>query len=140
MANFNYNCIQIGGRLTDKPKLQITASGKKMCRFSIATNQKVGGESRTDYFNFVAWEQKAEFISGYFDKGSSIFVVGKLENYTYQDQSGASRYGVQIKVDNAHFVDKKSEMPSSQNQPTSSPNFGYSDSNLEEFKEEDLPF
>ena len=141
MANFNYNCLMIGGRLTDKPKLQTTASGKKMCRFSVAVNSKAGEDTRTDYFTAVAWEQKAEFVSKFFDKGSSIFITGRVENYSWTDQMGITRYGIQIKVSEAHFVDKKCEMPGFGGIQTESAQFsGDGVSDLEDLKEEELPF
>ena len=33
MANFNFNKVIIGGRLTADPELKSTASGKKVCSF-----------------------------------------------------------------------------------------------------------
>ena len=50
MANFNYNEIHLGGRLTERPQLQTTATGKAVCRFTICVNKKNNGKERADFF------------------------------------------------------------------------------------------
>jgi single-strand DNA-binding protein len=111
MANFNYNEIHLGGRVTEKPQLQTTASGKAVCRFNICVNKKIGDRSRADFFTVQVWESRAEFVTKFFDKGSSIYVVGELVNTQWTDQQGVKRYGVQVNAKEVCFVDKKMEMP-----------------------------
>ena len=85
MANFNFNKVMLGGRLTADPELRQTQSGISNVRFSIAVNRRFQRQdqnadpnapqkSDADFFNVVAWRQTAEFVARYFRKGSSIFV------------------------------------------------------------------
>lgn len=137
MANFNYNEIHLGGRLTERPQLQTTATGKAVCRFTICVNKKSGGKERADFFTVQVWESRAEFVTKYFDKGSSIYVVGELVNTQWTDQQGVKRYGVQVNAKEVHFVDKKAEMPTEQTAPTEYP----PPMEMPELAdEEDLPF
>ena len=72
MANFNFNKVILGGRLTADPELRQNPSGIAVTSFSIAVNRrysKNASEQQTDFFNVVAWRQNAEFISRYFRKG-----------------------------------------------------------------------
>ncbi|MBR6769006.1 MAG: single-stranded DNA-binding protein [Clostridia bacterium] len=114
MANFNFNKVILGGRLTADPELRQNPSGIAVTSFSIAVNRrysKNASEQQTDFFNVVAWRQNAEFISRYFRKGSSICVVGTIQNRSWTDQQGQKRYATDIIVDEAHFVDSKGEGP-----------------------------
>lgn len=119
MANFNFNKIILGGRLTADPELKTTPSGISVTTFSIAVNKRVkeGEEAQADFFNVTAWRQTAEFITRYFRKASSICVVGELHNKSWVDQQGQKRYATEIVASEAFFVDAKSEMPQAAQAP-----------------------
>ena len=74
MANFNFNKVILGGRLTVEPELKQTTSGIPVISFSVAVNRRVAKntEQKADFINCRAWRERAEFISRYFHKGSSI--------------------------------------------------------------------
>lgn len=112
MANFNLSMALIGGRLTQDPELKTTPSGVSVCSFTVAVNRKPGkdGESKADFINCTAWRQTAEFISKYFHKSSSIFVEGTLQQRSWETQDGQKRTVLEVQVDDARFVDSKSEM------------------------------
>ena len=112
MANFNLSMALIGGRLTQDPELKTTPSGVSVCSFTVAVNRKPGkdGESKADFINCTAWRQTAEFISKYFHKSSSIFVQGALQQRSWETQDGQKRTVLEVQVDDARFVDSKSEM------------------------------
>lgn len=149
MANFNFNKVILGGRLTADPELRQNPSGIAVTSFSIAVNRrysKNASEQQTDFFNVVAWRQNAEFISRYFRKGSSICVVGTIQNRSWTDQQGQKRYATDIIVDEAHFVDSKGEGPAMGGYTPDSyqtPGFA-SDAGAPRFEEmsndDDLPF
>ena len=117
MANFNFNKVILGGRLTADPELKTTQSGIAVVSFSIAVNRRYtkssAQQSETDFFNVTAWRQTAEFVSRYFKKGSSICVVGTIQNNKWTDQQGATRYRTDIVADEVMFVDSRSESGSS---------------------------
>ncbi len=115
MANFNLNKVILGGRLTGDPVLKVTPTGVQVCNFAVAVNRrftdKATGKSEADFFNCTAWRQTAEFVSRYFRKASSICVVGSIQTREWVDQTGQKRFATEIVVDEACFVDAKSEMP-----------------------------
>ena len=117
MANFNFNKVILGGRLTADPELKTTQSGIAVVTFSVAVNRRFtrnsAQQSETDFFNVTAWRQTAEFVSRYFKKGSSICVVGTIQNNKWTDQQGATRYRTDIVADEVMFVDSRSESGSS---------------------------
>ena len=115
MANFNFNKVILGGRLTADPELKTTPSGIAVTSFTVAVNrrygQKNGEDAQSDFFNVTAWRQTAEFITRYFRKASSICVVGTLQTRSWVDQNGQKRFATEIVADEAYFVDAKSESP-----------------------------
>lgn len=149
MANFNFNKVIIGGRLTADPELKTTPNGIAVTSFSVAVNRRTSksseGQTQTsDFLNAVAWRNQAEFISRYFKKGSSICLTGQLQTRKWTDQQGNNRYATEIVVDEVFFVDSKSEGP----QGNSSDNMGApafsTGDNAPEFEvmsgDQDLPF
>lgn len=136
MANLNFNKVFIGGRLTADPELKTTPSGISVTSFSVAVNRytKPGEEQKTDFFNCTAWRGLAEFISRNFHKGSSIMIVGSLQNRNWTDNDGKKRYATDILVDEAKFVDSRTDELKAEPNP-------YTETHLEEIPDnEDLPF
>lgn len=111
MANFNFNKVILGGRLTSDIELKQTTSGISVCTFSLAVNRKTGKdqEQKTDFIDCQAWRQTAEFLSRYFKKGSSLCIVGQLQKSDWTDKDGNKRYKTEVIVDEAMFVDSKNE-------------------------------
>lgn len=108
MANFNFNKVILGGRLVATPELKQTPTGTAVTSFSIAVNRK-GKRDTTDFIDCVAWKSSAEFITKYFGKGSSICIVGSLQKREWTDNNGNKRYATEVIVDEANFVDGKSD-------------------------------
>lgn len=151
MANFNLNKVILGGRLTAEPELKTTPQGISVSSFSIAVNRSYArpGENPTaDFINCVAWRSTAEFISKYFHKGSSICVVGSIQTRSWNDQQGQKRYATEVVIDEAKFVDSKSESMSHGGAPSYAdavaPAFSSDAADAPKFEEmendDDLPF
>lgn len=149
MANFNFNKVVIGGRLTADPELKTTPNGVSVCTFSVAVNRpraKEGSQS-SDFFTVTAWRTTAEFITRYFRKASSICIIGALQNRTWE-KDGQKHYATEIMADEVYFVDSRDEMPIQANAPTGTeaqtyiPQAYVQDTpKFEEIKDdEDLPF
>jgi single-strand DNA-binding protein len=110
MANFSFNKVIIGGRLTAEPELKTTQSGLSVVSFSVAVNRKVkqGEEQKADFFSVTAWKQTAEHISRWFHRGSSICIVGQLQNSSWE-KDGQKHYKTEIIADEVFFVDSKND-------------------------------
>jgi single-strand DNA-binding protein len=132
-ANFNFNKVIIGGRLTSDPELKQTQSGIAVATFSVAVNRKAK-QGESDFFNVTAWRQTAELIARYFHKGSSICIVGSLQNSSWTDQNKQKHYRTDIVADEVNFVDSKSD--------DAQPSYGQQTApKFEEIKTDDnLPF
>lgn len=110
MANLNLNKTILGGRLTADVELKQTGNGISVCSFNLAVNRRrVKDKQETDFITCVAWRQTAEFIAKYFKKGSSLCVVGNIQVRKWTDQDGKERFATEVIVDEAMFVDSKSD-------------------------------
>lgn len=113
MANFNFNKVILGGRLTADPELKTTPSGVSVTSFCIAVNKPArNGEAGESLFlNCTAWRGTAEFVTRYFRRASSICVIGSLSENRWTDRNGIARKENFVQVDEVFFVDAKAEMP-----------------------------
>lgn len=110
MAN-DLNRVTLIGRLVREPELKTISSGVAVVNFSIANNRtfKVNGEKQENvsFFNCIAWSKLGELISKYCHKGSQVAIEGRLQQKTWEDQSGNKRSAVEIVVDNCQFLTQK---------------------------------
>lgn len=117
MAN-DINRVYLIGRLTRDPELTYTQGGTSKCNFSIANNKSytVQNERKdaVSYFNIIAWGKPGEVIAQYVKKGQRIALEGRLQQRTWQDQSGQKRSVVEIVLETFQFIEKgerKEEQP-----------------------------
>ena len=97
------NKVQLIGNLGNAPEIVNLESGKKLAKFSIATNESyknAQGEKvqDTQWHNLVAWGKTAEIIENYVNKGSEIAIEGKLTSRSYDDKDGVKRYITEVVV------------------------------------------
>lgn len=95
------NKVQLIGNLGNKPEILILDSGKKLAKFSLATNEiykNAQGEKITDtqWHNIVAWNKTAEIIEMYLDKGNEVMIEGKLTTRNYENSEGEKRYITEV--------------------------------------------
>ena len=151
MANFNFNKVILGGRLTADPELKQTQSSIPFVNFSIAVNRRGSKDAarEADFFNVTAWRSSAELVAKYFRKGSSICVVGSLQNRSWTDQQGQKRTVTDVIADEIMFVDSRSEGPNADTQQYtpdaySTPSFSSNSASAPNFEvvesDDDLPF
>lgn len=147
MANFNFNKVILGGRISSEVETKQTPNGVPVCTFSIAVNRKPSkdGQTQADFFNCTAWRQTAELIGKYFKKGSSICVVGSLQNRTWTDNNGQKRYATDIIIDEVQFVDSKNDaQQTGSSRPTNYMPEAYTSPQMAKFEDikqdVDLPF
>lgn len=130
------NKTQFTGRITANPELKQTQSGVAVCSFTLAV-KRPRVKDKTDFINFVAWRNQAEFVCRYFKKGDAMEVSGSLIPQKYKDQSGKTRVAYEIECDDVSFCltnGKSDETEQPQFTPQAEPQF-------EEIKDDgDLPF
>lgn len=100
----NMNEIKFIGRLGKDPEVRYTKTGKAVATFSVAVPRDYapqGQEPITDFFNIVAWGILAEFCGNNLAKGLRVFVLGRVQNRSYDDKNGQKRWTTEV---TAEFV------------------------------------
>lgn len=100
MAQFSKNHVTLIGNLGMDPETKVLESGRKLCRFTLATSetytdaegQKV---NETTWHNVVAWNQTAIFAET-LKKGNGVILEGKIVYRAYEDKHGVTKYVTEI--------------------------------------------
>lgn len=98
----NFNKALVLGNVTRDPELRTTPSGQNVCSFGVATNrfykdQSGARQQAAEFHNIVAWGRLAEICHQYLKKGSLVFIEGRIQTRSWQDQnSGQKRYRTEI--------------------------------------------
>ncbi|SDR97475.1 single-stranded DNA-binding protein [Christiangramia echinicola] len=95
------NTVQLIGHVGNEPEIVNLDSGKKLAKFSVATNESyknAKGEKITDtqWHNIIAWGKTAELIENYVPKGKEVGIEGKLTSRSYEDKDGVKRYITEV--------------------------------------------
>lgn len=106
------NKVQLIGHLGNVPEIKKTDSGKKLAKFSIATDENYRnseGEkvTETTWHNLIAWGKLADIAEKYLQKGSEVVVEGKLINRSYNDKAGVKKYISEVQVNEMLMVGGK---------------------------------
>ena len=101
LMNTLRNKVQLIGNLGNDPEIITLDSGKKLAKFSIATNESYKntmGEKVTDtqWHNVIAWNKTAEIIEKYVTKGNEIAIEGKLTSRSYESKEGEKKYITEV--------------------------------------------
>lgn len=104
----NLNKVILCGRVTKEPEILSTASGKKVAKISLATNQFMGKdkEPKTVFHNLVAWGTTADVAEKYVTKGQEIMIEGHIDNRTYKKKDGSNGYISEVIVENLQLGNK----------------------------------
>jgi len=108
------NKVQLIGNLGNAPEVRTLEGGKKMARFSIATNESyrnAKGEkiTETQWHNIIAWGKVAEIAEKYLTKGKEVVVEGKLVNHSYTDKDGNKKYSTEVQVNELLMLGEKAK-------------------------------
>lgn len=109
------NKVQLIGNLGNAPEIKSIESGKKMARFSIATNENyrnLKGEkvTETTWHNLVAWGKVAELAEKFLQKGNEVVIEGKLINRSYTDKDGIKKYISEVQVNELLLLNSKPQV------------------------------
>ncbi len=108
------NHVQLIGNIGQEPTITNLESGKKVARFSIATNEHYKnnkGEKvqSTDWHTVVAWGKTAGIIENYVGKGKEIAITGKLRTRTYTTDDGNQRYVTEVEAKEILLLGNKND-------------------------------
>ena len=106
------NKVQLIGNLTRDPELKFTPSEIAVCTFSVATNRQWTtdqGEKKdeADFHRIVAWRKLAEICGQLLKKGRKVYVEGRLQTRSWQDQEGVTKYMTEVVISDMILLDSR---------------------------------
>jgi single-strand DNA-binding protein len=107
------NKVMLIGNVGRDPEMRYTQSGEAVTSFSVATNRRWNGadgqrHEETEWHNIVAWGKLAEQCNEYLTKGRSVYVEGRLQTRSWDDQaSGQKRFRTEIIANTMQMLDSR---------------------------------
>ena len=96
------NKVILVGTLGADPDSKLVSSGDSMTILSVATSEEWNDretgqkQQKTEWHRVVIFGKLAEIASTYLQKGSQVYLEGKLQTRKWQDQSGQDRYSTEV--------------------------------------------
>jgi len=141
------NKVILVGNLGQKPDMKYTQSNTAVANLSLATSEswkdKDSGDlkTKTEWHRVVYFGKLAEIAEQYLDKGSKVYIEGKLQTRKWQDQAGNDRYTTEVLGQELTMLDSRGDSSGSSFENNNS---GMSEEDVNqdngEFSEEDIPF
>lgn len=106
------NKVILVGNLGRDPELRYTQGGAAVANFSLATNERWrdnDGEQqeRTEWHRITVWGKTAENCAQYLQKGSSVYIEGRLETREWEDKDGNKRWTTNIIARTVQFLGRR---------------------------------
>lgn len=103
------NKVILLGRLGKDPEVTYTQGGTAKATMSIATEnvwKDAAGvaQKKTNWNRLVAWGKLAEICCTMLQKGSMIYVEGRLETRDYQDQAGTKKFITEVVLESMKLL------------------------------------
>jgi len=113
MAVFgDLNEAQVIGNITQDLEVRYTTGGSAVTNFSVATNRSFRKRDSEEwqeevaFHNIVVWGKDAEFMSQRARKGTRVYVRGRLQTRSWEDQDGKKNYRTEIVADKVILLDR----------------------------------
>lgn len=105
----SFNKVHILGNLGADPELRYTQNQVPVATLSVATTEyrkTADGtpQNITEWHRVVVWNKQAENCQKYLKKGRTVFIEGRLQTRSWEDQSGVKKYTTEIVAQNVQFV------------------------------------
>ena len=97
------------GRLGKDPEVKTLSNGSKIASFSVATSEKYKDKSgedqeKTEWHNIVLFRSLADLAEKYLSKGKEVYIEGKIQTRSWDDNDGNKRYATEIVGSNINFI------------------------------------
>ncbi len=117
------------GRLGSDPEVKTVSSGQTVCRLSVATSENWTDrdgqkQERTEWHRVVVWGRMAEVCGQHLAKGRQVYVEGRLQTRSWEDQQGQKKYTTEIVATTVQFLGGNDRAQSQSGHSMGSQDFG----------------
>ena len=98
---YSLNRAQLIGNITVDPEVRALPNGQRVANFSLATNRRYTDSAGVqqdvpEYHNVVMFGKLAEIAEQYIHKGNKLYVEGRIQTRSWEDQAGQKKYKTEI--------------------------------------------
>lgn len=118
------NSVVLVGRLARDPELRVIPQTEtSVTNFTVAVDRPYSKdkEKTADFIRCVCYGKQAEFCERYFTKGKMIGIQGRIQERSYQDKNGETKYITEVIANNIEFVGGKGDSPAGSSDYGSAP-------------------
>lgn len=110
------NKVILVGNLGSDPTLRYTPNQTAVCNFNIATSERFTNkegekETRTEWHRIVTWARLAEICNEYLKKGKQVYIEGRLQTRSWEDQNGNKKYTTEVVATNMVMLGRVGDAP-----------------------------
>ena len=140
------NKVILIGRLVRDPEVRYSQgeNATAVARYTLAVDRRFNrnnDEQTADFINCVAFGRAGEFAEKYFQKGTKIAVVGRIQTGSYTNKDGVKIYTTDVIVEEQEFAESKNNGSDSNNNDRPAPRAGDDGfMNIPDGIDEELPF
>ncbi|MBI2767132.1 MAG: single-stranded DNA-binding protein [Chloroflexi bacterium] len=108
------NKVMLIGNAGRDAELRYTANGTAQAQFTLAVNNRRKGssgewEDQTEWFNIVFWAEQAERLSQYITKGKQLYIEGRLQTRSWDDDQGQKHYRTEVIGNHLEFLGSRND-------------------------------
>ena len=111
------NKVILVGNVGQDPEIRYTGdvnNGTKVATIRLATTERYRDrnnnlQEHTEWHNVVAWRGQADLVEKYVKKGTQLYIEGRLRSRTWEDQTGAKRYAIDIVADTIQLLGRRQD-------------------------------
>lgn len=109
---YSLNKVQLIGNITMDPETRVLPSGQRVTNFSLATNRRYTDSAGVqqdvpEYHNIVMFGKLAEIAEQYVRKGNKLYIDGRLQTRSWEDQAGQKKYKTEVVADDMIMLTPK---------------------------------
>ncbi|MFN8792100.1 MAG: single-stranded DNA-binding protein [Bdellovibrionales bacterium] len=126
------NKVIIVGRLGADPEMKTVGAGQTVTRLNVATSENWTGkdgqkQERTEWHRITVWGKLAEICGKHLSKGRQVYVEGRLQTRSWEDQQGQKRYATEIVANTVQFLGSGNSERAQQQNASNSNDFNFQD-------------
>ena len=145
MAKGTVNKVILIGRLGKDPEMKYTPSGTAVANFTMATNESIRDKEgnyteQTEWHRVVAFGRTAEVAGEYMTKGKLVYIEGRLQTRSWDDQNGQKKYMTEIICNNLQLLGGRGETDTKSADSPVNDEKPEDNKDVEVGEDDDLPF
>ena len=103
------NKVLLIGNLTRDPELRYTPQGTAVVNLRLAVNRRFKDKTGSQkdevcFITVVVWDKQAETCNQYLQKGRPVFIDGRLQSRSWEDNTGAKRSVIEVRAERVQFL------------------------------------